>query len=121
MKERFRFVFISVFILHFSGLHAQEKVSTKASNVSILEKEFEVKSLEVSHKIWVYLPPNYENSSKNFPVIYMHDAQNLFDNATSYAGEWGIDETLNNLFKKNGKIITKIRISIKKYKNKNCS
>ena len=103
MKERFRFVFISVFILHFSGLHAQEKVSTKASNVSILEKEFEVKSLEVSHKIWVYLPPNYENSSKKFPVIYMHDAQNLFDNATSYAGEWGIDETLNNLFKKTGK------------------
>ena len=103
MKERFRFVFISVFILHFSGLHAQEKVSTKASNVSILEKEFEVKSLEVSHKIWVYLPPNYENSSKKFPVIYMHDGQNLFDNATSYAGEWSIDETLNNLFKKKGK------------------
>jgi predicted alpha/beta superfamily hydrolase len=28
-------------------------------------------------------------------VIYMHDAQNLFDDATSYAGEWGIDETLD--------------------------
>ncbi|MDP4599652.1 MAG: alpha/beta hydrolase-fold protein [Polaribacter sp.] len=103
MKERFRFVFISVFILHFSEFNAQEKVSTKASNVSILEKEFDVKSLGFSRKIWVYLPPNYENSSKKFPVIYMHDAQNLFDNATSYAGEWGIDETLNNLFKKTGK------------------
>ena len=103
MKERFLFIFISVFILHFSEFNAQEKVSTKASNVLILEKEFDVKSLRFSRKIWVYLPPNYENSSKNFPVIYMQDGQNLFDNATSYAGEWSIDETLNNLFKKKGK------------------
>ena len=87
----------------FFGLNAQEKISTKASNVFILGEEFEIKTLEVSHKIWVYLPPNYEKSSKKFPVIYMHDAQNLFDNATSYAGEWSIDETLNDLFKKTGK------------------
>lgn len=87
----------------FFGLNAQEKISTKASNVSILEKQFEIKSLEISHKIWVYLPPNHEKTSKKFPVIYMHDAQNLFDNTTSYAGEWSIDETLNELFKKTGK------------------
>ncbi len=86
MKERFTYLFISLFLLNFFGLNAQEKISTKAANVSILDKEFEVKSLEVSHKIWVYLPPNYEKSSKRFPVIYMHDGQNLFDNATSYNG-----------------------------------
>ena len=103
MKERFTFLFICLFLLNFFEFNAQEKISTKASNVSILEKEFEVKSLEVSHKIWVYLPPNYENSSKKFPVIYMHDGQNLFDNATSYIGEWSIDETLNDLFKKTKK------------------
>lgn len=103
MKERFTYLFISFFLLHFFGLNAQEKISTKAANVSILDKEFEVKSLGVSHKIWVYLPPNYEKSSKRFPVIYMHDGQNLFDNATSYIGEWSIDETLNDLFKKTKK------------------
>ncbi len=27
----------------------------------------------------------------------MHDGQNVFDNATAYAGEWGVDETLNDL------------------------
>lgn len=103
MKEEFRFIFLSIFLLCFFGLNAQEKISTKASNVSILEKKFEIISLEVSHKIWVYLPPNYEKSSKKFPVIYMHDGQNLFDNATSYIGEWEIDETLNDVFKKTGK------------------
>ena len=27
----------------------------------------------------------------------MHDAQNLFDDATSFVGEWGVDETLDAL------------------------
>jgi predicted alpha/beta superfamily hydrolase len=45
----------------------------------------------------VYLPLNYEKSNKKYPVIYMHDAQNLFDAAASYAGEWNIDETLDSL------------------------
>jgi len=46
---------------------------------------------------WVYLPPDYEQNSKNYPVLYMHDGQNLFDATTSYAGEWEVDETLNSL------------------------
>ena len=44
----------------------------------------------------LYLPPGYANApDKRYPVIYMHDGQNLFDDATSYAGEWGVDETLD--------------------------
>ncbi|WP_313035914.1 alpha/beta hydrolase, partial [Massilia alkalitolerans] len=34
---------------------------------------------------------------KRYPVLYMHDGQNLFDNATAYAGEWKVDETLDAL------------------------
>jgi predicted alpha/beta superfamily hydrolase len=30
----------------------------------------------------------------------MHDGQNLFDDSTSYTGEWSVDESLNDLFKK---------------------
>lgn len=83
---------------------AQEKKSTATSNVLIIEKEFVIPELNsISHKIWVYLPPDYETSSKKYPVIYMHDAQNLFDAATSYSGEWEVDETLNKLFNKTGK------------------
>ena len=81
-----------------------ERKSTKAINVSILKKEFIIDGLnDVSHKIWVYLPPNYQSSKKNYPVIYMHDAQNLFDDTTSFVGEWGVDESLNELYKKTGK------------------
>jgi alpha-glucosidase len=81
-----------------------EKKSTAASNVSLLKKEFIIPGLNtISHKVWIYLPPNYDKSSKIYPVIYMQDAQNLFDAATSYAGEWEVDETLNNLYEKTGK------------------
>ena len=98
------FVSILITTCCFSMLFSQEKESTATENVSILKKEFLIPNLNnISHKIWVYVPPNYNNSNKKYPVIYMHDAQNLFDATTSYAGEWGIDETLNKLFKKTGK------------------
>jgi predicted alpha/beta superfamily hydrolase len=47
--------------------------------------------------IVVYLPPSYAVSGRRYPVLYMHDGQNLFDEATSYAGEWQVDETLERL------------------------
>ena len=32
-----------------------------------------------------------------YPVVYFMDGQNVFDAATSYAGEWGADEVLDAL------------------------
>ena len=43
------------------------------------------------------LPPSYTQGERRYPVVYMHDGQNLFDDATSYAGEWGVDETMQEL------------------------
>ena len=48
-------------------------------------------------EILVYLPPSYESTDRTYPVLYMHDGQNLFDDATSYSGEWGVDETAEAL------------------------
>lgn len=47
----------------------------------------------------IYLPPSYqENGAKRYPVLYMHDGQNLFDARTAaYGVEWGVDETVNRL------------------------
>ncbi len=71
--------------------------STAASNVQILNANFFMPQLNRSRRIWLYLPPDYFSSSKHYPVIYMHDGQNLFDNNTSFSGEWQVDETLNQL------------------------
>ena len=41
----------------------------------------------------VYLPPGYAtDTARRYPVLYMHDGQNVFDVATAYAGEWKADE-----------------------------
>jgi predicted alpha/beta superfamily hydrolase len=46
----------------------------------------------------VYLPPSYAYSDRPYPVLYMHDGQNLFDSGTSFAGhEWHVDETMEML------------------------
>lgn len=71
--------------------------STAAENVSILSADFYMPQLDRNRRIWIYLPPDYEQSPKNYPVLYMHDGQNLFDSFTSFAGEWKVDETLNEL------------------------
>jgi len=54
--------------------------------------------LDNQRDILVYLPPSYHNGDQRYPVIYMQDGQNLFDRATSFAGEeWKVDETLEEL------------------------
>jgi predicted alpha/beta superfamily hydrolase len=47
-----------------------------------------------SRDVLVYLPSAYAKTERRFPVLYMHDGQNLFDPDTSYAGEWGVDVAL---------------------------
>lgn len=51
-------------------------------------------------RIWVYLPPGYENSGLRYPVLYMHDGQNLFDQKTSHCGAWGVGRILDGLCRK---------------------
>lgn len=48
-------------------------------------------------RCWVYLPPAYDEGDRRYPVLYMHDGQNLFDDERSYAGEWQVDETLERM------------------------
>ncbi len=70
--------------------------STATPNVSIIH-DFYIPQLRRNRRIWVYLPLDYKDSDKKYPVIYMHDGQNLFDRLTSYSGEWQVDETMNLL------------------------
>ncbi|MDX1414507.1 MAG: alpha/beta hydrolase-fold protein [Candidatus Promineifilaceae bacterium] len=58
--------------------------------------------LDNSRDIIVYLPPSYSHTTRHYPVLYMHDGQNLFDHATSFAGEWLVDETLEHLAQNEG-------------------
>ena len=90
MKIKFLNVFIV--LLFCIKSHAQSTASKQVSTFTI-----EAPQLNTQKKIWVYLPKDYQNSKKSYSVIYMHDAQNLFDAETSYVGEWKIDEYLDSI------------------------
>ena len=75
------------------------KPSTALPGVSLLPDLIEMPGLNRKRQVRLYLPPGYATSGKRYPVLYMHDAQNLFDDATAFAGEWRVDETLDALSK----------------------
>lgn len=58
-----------------------------------------LKSSQLDNKrdIAVYLPPSYARGHRHYPVLYMHDGQNIFDDASSYVGEWQVDESMEML------------------------
>jgi predicted alpha/beta superfamily hydrolase len=64
----------------------------------IAHENFYMPQLERYRTIRLYLPPDYDNSEERYPVLYMHDGQNLFNTSTSFAGEWKVDETLEQLY-----------------------
>jgi predicted alpha/beta superfamily hydrolase len=68
-------------------------------------RAFPSKVLGNRRDVLVYLPPGYRRfSSRRYPVLYLHDGQNVFDAATSFGGvEWGVDETAQRLI--HGKLI----------------
>jgi predicted alpha/beta superfamily hydrolase len=65
-------------------------------------RAFPSKILKNRRDILVYLPPGYSRfSTRHYPVLYLHDGQNIFDAATAFAGvEWGVDETAQQLIRK---------------------
>jgi predicted alpha/beta superfamily hydrolase len=52
----------------------------------------------------IWCPPGYaEATDVRYPVLYMHDGQNLFDPALAYGGvDWGIDEAALRLMQRDG-------------------
>lgn len=85
-------IFIFLVLFSFFQVRAQSTASPQVTKI-----EIEAPQLDTLKKVWIYLPKTYATSSKRYPVIYMHDAQNLFDRESAYAGEWMVDESLDSL------------------------
>ncbi|MEO6229131.1 MAG: alpha/beta hydrolase-fold protein [Ferruginibacter sp.] len=77
------------------------KEHTTSPNVHIIDTAFYIPQLDRTRRVWLYLPPDYAKSTRRYPVIYMNDGQNLFDDYTAPFGEWAVDESIDSLVKKN--------------------
>ncbi len=47
--------------------------------IHLISEEFEIPQLNKTRKIWALLPHDYDTSSDTYPVLYLQDAQNLFN------------------------------------------
>ncbi|MFV8327015.1 alpha/beta hydrolase [Flavobacterium sp. ZS1P14] len=73
--------------------------------VQLISDEFIIPQLSKTRKIWALLPHDYDNSSESYPVMYLQDAQNLFNESAEF-GNWEIDKKLAVMSEyKIGKII----------------
>ena len=76
---------------------AAPRPHTATASVSVLSDSFAIPQLGRTRRVWLYLPPDYATAHRRYPVLYLQDGQNVFDAATSFSGEWGVDETLDSL------------------------
>ncbi|MEO6876873.1 MAG: alpha/beta hydrolase-fold protein [Gemmatimonadaceae bacterium] len=76
---------------------AAERPHTLTGDIR-LHEDFHSRYLGPDRTIVVYLPPSYDHSAaRHYPVLYLHDGQNVFDQATSFGDEWRVDETAESL------------------------
>lgn len=81
--------------------HWKDLKPLQFSGDSKVIKSFKVPQLERTKDLYIWLPPSYkENSSKKYPVIYMHDGQNVFSPySAAFGNEWSVDEVMEKLIR----------------------
>lgn len=62
----------------------------------VISEKFYIPQLDRYRKVWALLPHDYHTSGKSYPVLYLQDAQNLFNEGSDF-GNWEIDKKLSIL------------------------
>ena len=65
-------------------------------HIVLVEDAFRIPQLDKTRRIWALLPYDYYNSDKTYPVLYLQDAQNLFNDHAPF-GNWAIDAKMAEL------------------------
>ncbi|GJM31054.1 MAG: phosphonate ABC transporter ATP-binding protein [Saprospiraceae bacterium] len=67
--------------------------------IEILSEDFEIPQLIKTRRISVLLPHNYHKTDQRYPVLYLQDGQNLFDDFAPF-GNWAVNKKLAVLTEK---------------------
>jgi predicted alpha/beta superfamily hydrolase len=82
---------------------ASQVIHVDAATGDLRLHEFTSRIFRNTRFLRVWLPPGYddtENQARTYPVLYLNDGQNLFENSTSFTGvEWGVDESADRLIR----------------------
>ena len=61
--------------------------------IRVIEEAYAIPQLGRKRRIAAILPHNYDKTDKKYPVLYLHDGQNLFDHKAPF-GTWAVDKSL---------------------------
>ena len=64
--------------------------------IQVIDEEFEIPQLIRTRRVAALLPHDYHTSDRRYPVLYLQDGQNLFDDNAPY-GSWGVDKQLASM------------------------
>ncbi len=67
--------------------------------IQLISNSFGIPQLDQHRRIWALLPHDYHQTTKSYPVLYLQDAQNLFNEQAPF-GNWAIDKHMANLASK---------------------
>ncbi len=76
-----------------AGLHYTEALLPQ---IVVLNEAFEIPELIRTRRVAALLPHNYYETDRHYPVLYLQDGQNLFDDNAPY-GSWGVDKQLASM------------------------
>jgi len=76
-----------------AGLRYREEHLPK---IVVLNESFEIPELIRTRRVAALLPHDYYETDKHYPVLYLQDGQNLFDEHAPY-GSWGVDKQLASM------------------------
>lgn len=82
-----------VHIWAMQGLHYREEFLPK---IEVLNESFEIPELIRTRRVAALLPHDYYETDKRYPVLYLQDGQNLYDDYAPY-GSWGVDKQLASM------------------------
>jgi predicted alpha/beta superfamily hydrolase len=85
------------------GTQAQAMKPNESVTGELRLHDFHSRIFRNTRMLRVWLPPGYDapgNDTRQYPVFYLNDGQNLFDSATAFGGvEWQVDETADRLIR----------------------
>lgn len=84
------------------GKAGEASMNKREASEIVFINNFKSKILNNERDIAIYLPPDYKNINKRYPVLYMHDGQNLFTCIDGGSNEkWRVQETTDKLILEN--------------------
>lgn len=80
--------------VHFWLLNGKAIIPDLLPKIEVISEAFEIPQLIKTRRIGALLPHDYYTSDKRYPVLYLQDGQNLFDDFAPF-GSWEVDKKLS--------------------------